>query len=439
MRKGLLGSLALLVAGAGLALAQPPAPPPDGPAEGVACDSGPAPEESPGPPEEPGDDDRPPRHVWFRAEYLFWRVKGGPLPEPLVTTTTNLSNPALFGSLGQPGTTVIFGGQSVDYGDRSGGRFTLGWWLDPDRLLAGEIRYFFLSPADAVFHFGSDANGNPPLARPVVDARFGVERREAISFPGVLAGSVAIVSRSDLWGAELAVSDDTGTVFHACTRVVVGLRYLRLDEDLRFNEILAPIAGAGDVVNFNNQGVAFPSVVTKFDRFKAMNHFIGAEAGGQAEWAWRRLFLDVRGTVGLGGTYEAVRIDGNSMQFAQGLSRPPTQTFPGALLALPTNIGLHSHGDFAVVPEGEARVGYDITPGLRMFVGYSALYWSAVLRPGDQIDRTINPTQAPTAGSGAANATTVFGPLVGPARPLFEAHTATFFAHGVSLGLELRY
>ena len=50
-----------------------------------------------------------------------------------------------------------------------------------------------------------------------------------------------------------------------------------------------------------------------------------------------------------------------------------------------------------------------------------------VLRPGDQIDRTINPTQA--AG----------GVLVGPPRPAPLFNTTDFWAHGVNAGLELSF
>src|SRR5207247_866512 len=63
--------------------------------------------------------------VWGSAEYLFWWIKDTPLP-PLVTS----SPPGTLPALGRPGTTVLFGGNDVDNEERSGGRFTLGMWLD---------------------------------------------------------------------------------------------------------------------------------------------------------------------------------------------------------------------------------------------------------------------------------------------------------------------
>ena len=46
-------------------------------------------------------------------------------------------------------------------------------------------------------------------------------------------------------------------------------------------------------------------------------------------------------------------------------------------------------------PEVGINVGYDVTPRLRVFGGYSFLYWSDVARPGRQIDRTLDENRIP--------------------------------------------
>jgi hypothetical protein len=61
-------------------------------------------------------------------------------------------------------------------------------------------------------------------------------------------------------------------------------------------------------------------------------------------------------------------------------------------------------------------------------VGYNFLYWSNVIRPGNQVDRVINPNLLPPANG-----------LGGPNRPTFEFHGSDFWAQGVSFGLEFRY
>ena len=51
--------------------------------------------------------------------------------------------------------------------------------------------------------------------------------------------------------------------------------------------------------------------------------------------------------------------------------------------------------DLAVVPEAGLQLGYDLAPCLRLTAGYSALWWSRVVRPGAQVQTTINPGQVP--------------------------------------------
>jgi hypothetical protein len=77
------------------------------------------------------------------------------------------------------------------------------------------------------------------------------------------------------------------------------------------------------------------------------------------------------------------------------------------------------------------NVGYQLTEHLRAFVGYSFLYWTHVARPGDQIDRAVNPTQLPLS--------TTAPQLTGPARPAPVLRDTDFWAQGISFGVEFRY
>ena len=52
-----------------------------------------------------------------------------------------------------------------------------------------------------------------------------------------------------------------------------------------------------------------------------------------------------------------------------------------------------------MVPEIGFNLGYRITPQATVYVGYSLLYASNVARPGDQINRNINPTQTVSYGN----------------------------------------
>ena len=67
----------------------------------------------------------------------------------------------------------------------------------------------------------------------------------------------------------------------------------------------------------------------------------------------------------------------------------------GGLLALSSNIGTFHKNSFSVVPEVDATLSYHINEHWRLFAGYDLLYWTNVVRPGQQIDRTLDETLIP--------------------------------------------
>jgi hypothetical protein len=110
-----------------------------------------------------------------------------------------------------------------------------------------------------------------------------------------------------------------------------------------------------------------------------------------------------------------------------------TQNFPGGYLALPSNSGDHSRNTFAVVPEAGVKVGYRLTPQATLYVGYALLYASSVVRPGEQIDRNINPTQSVAYGGDPP------AKPLGPRQPTFSFNTTDFWAQSLSLGVVYRF
>ena len=83
-----------------------------------------------------------------------------------------------------------------------------------------------------------------------------------------------------------------------------------------------------------------------------------------------------------------------------------------------------------MVAEGRLVAGWRITPSIRAFVSYTFLYDSEVVRPGNLIDRTINPGLLPTSP--------FFG-AAGPPRPAFSPSNTDFWAQGMSIGVAVRY
>ena len=77
------------------------------------------------------------------------------------------------------------------------------------------------------------------------------------------------------------------------------------------------------------------------------------------------------------------------------------------------------------------NVGYDVTPHLRAFVGYNFLYVSSVVRPGDQVDRIIDPSRLPVPAALAGNL-----PPANTGRPLVPFKATDFWAQGINFGLK---
>ncbi|MET0723229.1 MAG: BBP7 family outer membrane beta-barrel protein [Tardiphaga sp.] len=99
----------------------------------------------------------------------------------------------------------------------------------------------------------------------------------------------------------------------------------------------------------------------------------------------------------------------------------------GSLLAQTTNIGNFSRDRFSAVPEVSAKLGYQVTPNIRAFVGYDFMYWTVIIRPGDAIDTTFNPT--------------LFPPVLfaGAARPAPRFDTSDYWVHGANIGVKATF
>ncbi len=130
----------------------------------------------------------------------------------------------------------------------------------------------------------------------------------------------------------------------------------------------------------------------------------------------------------IGDTHELVSTSGSSDLLA---GATVVKTLPGGILALPSNIGHLSDDEFTAVSEVEARIGYQLGRHVTASMGYNFLYWSRVVRPGDQINRGLSPEQIPTLAA--------FG-LPGQTVQTAPALTSTdFWTQGFSLGLEFQF
>ena len=142
-----------------------------------------------------------------------------------------------------------------------------------------------------------------------------------------------------------------------------------------------------------------------------------------AEYAKGPWAIELLAKCALGNAHEVVDIRGSTTSF-DGVT---STTFAGGLLAQPTNIGRQTRDIFAVIPEANINLTCQVTCNLKLMAGYTFIYYSNVVRSGDQIDFGVNPTQF----SG--------GVLIGQPRPGPLFKDSEYWIHGINAGLEGRW
>lgn len=358
--------------------------------------------------------------TWVTGEYLFSFVKPGNIPFALGST-----GPAGgLGVLGTPGTVGVHGPRNLDYGTFAGLRIGGGRWLSSARTFGVEGSVFLLENRSV----GDTAVGNPVLARPFFDTSTGTENVRVLTAPGAFAGGLSMSSSSRLWGA------DAGGVLRLTEGkqawsldAVGGFKFLSLEESLQITDFAQVLPGGG-VTAFNGVGQAAPARTDVSDFFSTQNRFYGAGLGLRVGWTSERWFGGLTGKASLGTTRQTVNVNGSST--LSGTVIAPA-TVSGGLLAVNSNIGSGSRNGFSVVPEVSAKLGYRLTQNLSVVGGYQFLYWTNVVRPGDQMSRNLNPTRIPTSIN--------FGVPFGPVQPATPFATTDFWMHGATVGFQLAF
>ena len=339
------------------------------------------------------------------AEALLWWLKDSPAPVPLVTD----------GLRDRPGTRIFLGGEDVDANPLPGFRLGAGYAFS-DRW-GVESSFFYLTPRTTERSVGSSGQpGSVNLRIPYFDPTLPGEAATSLSsVDGSFAGSASERLRTSFLGAEL--NGRMNLVSGSGWRVdaLAGFRYLRLRETYTF-DTSSPLIPPQPADVF----------VTK-DEFDATNSFYGPQVGVRARADWGPLVLVGSLKVGFGAVVQSVDVSG-SLTTNDFTNFGPLQTFVGGYFAQATNIGEHRRTLFGVVPELALSGGWRVTPWLSLVAGYTFLYVNSVARPGDQIDRTVNPTGLPSfTGEPPA-------PFSGVARPAFKFKGSDFWAQGLNIG-----
>lgn len=352
-----------------------------------------------------------PLRVTARAEYLLWSTKGMELPS-LVTRSPNGTAQSIAGVLGQAGTTTLFGDGEINDEMRSGGRFTLGLFMDPFEANGMEVTYLSLVEENDGY---AGANITTPiLARPFFNTFADAEDSRLIAFPGLVAGTLNVTSATEFHSLEVVKRRPSVFFLNGQGEYQFGYRYSELTDQLRISESTISLTGP-----------TLDTAFQLFDQFKTENQFHGGQFGIRVVRPHsRNMTIELLGKVALGNTQTKAFISGQTITDPPDLDASTTNS---GLLVQETNSGEFDDNSFSTIFDVGVWLRHHSNCGLTTSIGYSFLFWSDVLRAGDVIDTTVNPTQIPP------------GTLNGEARPALEFNTTDFWAQGLNFGIEYRF
>lgn len=395
----------------------------------------------------------PTKHWWTQGDYLLWKAKETPLLVPLVTTAS-LSDP-ISGALAQPGTKVIMGDKNIRSDWLSGFKIAAGLWTDQSEQRGIEAGYFLIPERSQKQSINTSGQpGSINVAVPIYDVTGlwglnGVPGETVFILPGPIfgpgfVGSFQLKTSIRLQGAELDALIKRVDNSKFLLNFIGGFRWLQLEESLSFIGRTAAVPNSMESGFYNIK-----------DSFKTNNNFFGGQVGVKAACStkmWR--FTGVT-KVAVGLMNQNVGVRGRSQTSNGNLfyltHNTETEILNGGIFAEPTNQGSHCRNVFAAAVEAGIKMFYRVSSCLELGVGYNFLFASSLVRPGDQIDRKINPTR--TALAEASRASAGVGPDTpipfgesqpaslpkGPKYPKFKPHTTNFWIQGLTIDAQLQF
>lgn len=352
---------------------------------------------------------------------------------PTHANPTFVDAPNLAGTV-VPGGSNTLGNENIPGHMIPGARLSLGyWWMEDNPWTPGgklpmagfEARFMVVGERS----FTETNNNSPTLVRPFYDINKSIADVLVVSSPGTATGSLSTRSAQSIWGAEGNYWRNLYYEWPGTTCSfdgMIGVRYLNLDDSFQ--------------VSTNSQFAAVPALpayaplagsrLADLDSFTAHNQFFGAQAGVRANLIFDRFIVSGQFQLAAGGTNEQIDIQGSQIRT---LPTGQTITLPGAFYALPSNIGVHSHNEFTLVPEFGATLTVPVNEYLSFGFTFTTLYWSRIIRAADQIDTAINIAQVPNF-PGAATAAAVSG-----AHPGVQFNQSDLWLLGAMLTAQFRW
>jgi hypothetical protein len=254
---------------------------------------------------------------------------------------------------------------------------------------------------------------------PYTNAATGAAEYLTLAQPGVNSSLFVASASTRVQGWE--VNTVANVLDEKCVKInaLAGWRYFQVHEGLRLEQTQWRFADQ-------------PGVVRTADQFDAHNRFHGGQLGLHADATRGIVFCEMTAKVALGQNYEVVKNEGMTIFQNPVFGGTATRAFGGSgIYVQPSNAGRTANGVFAVVPEGTVKFGLRLGDSGRIYFGYSFIYLSDAVRPGDQIDRTLNFGQVPLVSGN--------GPVYTADRPARTVNRTDFWTQGLVIGLETRY
>ncbi|MDB5307201.1 MAG: hypothetical protein JWO38_1403 [Gemmataceae bacterium] len=348
--------------------------------------------------------------VWGSVDYLLWWVRPMKTPDLIqqVPSAQAQTNTTLAPGAAQP----FFPppGQGINFGAFSGLRGTVGVNFDRFGLEASGFVLFQKTKNASLF-----SNGTPfAVAESYVSAGNGQPITLFASLPNQYSGGVQVSSDSRLWGLEGNTRLPFFTFLTSNTDALVGFRYVDLQENLN--------------VGFH---AAFPTgrVFDIQDAIHTRNQFYGGQIGmnGRIGGQEKGFGLDMTSKIALGDMRQRAELVGSNTITDPGVAPSVEQ---GGLYARGANLGVFDRDKVAMVFDLNLNMTYNFNCWSQVYVGYSFLYLSSVIRPGTTIDPVINDSQTRFVANPTASTAN---------RPVFDWRTTDFWAQGITFGLKLQY
>jgi Putative beta barrel porin-7 (BBP7) len=374
-------------------------------------------------------------HVWGGVDYLWWTPKSHQVRDPLVTT----SAAADLGVLGAATTVALCGpDDNISIDNMHGWRAWLGCCLDGDGRVGVEVGGFWLQTGKRLFEFNANGAGLPVLAVPFINADTGANSAVIVAFPGVSTGSVHVLAETNVRSAELscvfnAYRDQEGP---GCLEFLIGARFFQLEETFGLQTQtqtfgVPPLLGPGTFFpggggffagSFFGPGLAPYSIVTN-DNIRTFNNFYAGQVGFRGEIGFGKFFTELTGKFAAGYMRSWADLEGTSTLTA---STGLVTTQPGGIFNEPQDLCRHHADRFAMLGEGGINVGCQLGC-LRLHVGYTFLWVNNVLRPTTSLSPVLNPALTPTSPSFTGSFPANF-------IPRNVTRDDEFFLHGFNVG-----